>query len=99
MKTGIVLLITVFLVGTGTAGFADMMMGHQQMATLQKNEMARAGKMAQNDDVGLCPVQKVPASKKYSYEYQGKTYYFCCSHCLAAFKKDPEKYISSGSTK
>jgi YHS domain-containing protein len=35
--------------------------------------------------------------------YKGKTYYFCCADCKAAFDKNPEKYIksakSSGSNK
>lgn len=28
------------------------------------------------------------------YEYQGKTYYFCCQGCLKRFQKDPEKYLA-----
>ena len=44
--------------------------------------------------VGICPVMKGKTSLDYSYEYQGKTYYFCCSGCIAAFKKDPEKYLA-----
>jgi Cu+-exporting ATPase len=27
------------------------------------------------------------------YEYEGKTYYFCCPGCIDQFKADPEKYI------
>ncbi len=30
---------------------------------------------------------------KSSYEYKGKTYYFCCDDGKEAFVKDPEKYI------
>jgi len=26
-------------------------------------------------------------------EHAGKTYYFCCSHCAAKFKADPQKYL------
>ena len=25
--------------------------------------------------------------------YKGNVYYFCCEHCLATFKANPEKYI------
>ncbi|HTP41986.1 MAG TPA: YHS domain-containing protein [Nitrospiria bacterium] len=25
-------------------------------------------------------------------DYKGKTYYFCCKHCLHDFQKDPDKY-------
>lgn len=28
------------------------------------------------------------------YDYRGETYYFCSSHCLEAFRKNPEKYTS-----
>jgi Cu+-exporting ATPase len=32
-----------------------------------------------------------------SFEYKGKTYYFCSANCLEEFKKDPEKYFKDGS--
>ena len=28
-----------------------------------------------------------------SFEYKGKTYYFCSANCLEEFKKYPEKYF------
>ncbi len=28
-------------------------------------------------------------------EYQGKTYYFCCSGCSGAFKKSPDYHIKN----
>ncbi|MFQ5795002.1 MAG: YHS domain-containing protein [Candidatus Bipolaricaulia bacterium] len=28
-----------------------------------------------------------------TYEYQGKTYYFCAPGCKRQFEQDPEKYI------
>ncbi|MEJ2720013.1 MAG: YHS domain-containing protein, partial [bacterium] len=28
-------------------------------------------------------------------EYKGKTYLFCCPHCLAKFQNDPDSYIES----
>jgi YHS domain-containing protein len=30
---------------------------------------------------------------KVSYEYKGKTYYFCCEGCKAKFVENPEKYL------
>ncbi len=33
-----------------------------------------------------------PAVSKLKYDYEGKTYYFCSSHCLEKFRKTPEKY-------
>jgi Cu+-exporting ATPase len=43
-----------------------------------------------------CPVSgkeftKSEASPK--YEYEGKTYYFCCEGCIEKFTENPEKYI------
>lgn len=29
-----------------------------------------------------------------TYDYQGKTYYFCGPGCRVAFSKDPEGYLS-----
>ena len=42
----------------------------------------------------ICPVLGEKASPSISYQYQGKTYYFCCAACINEFKKNPEKYIS-----
>jgi len=30
-----------------------------------------------------------------TYQYQGKTYYFCAVGCKNAFAKDPEKFLSN----
>ncbi len=43
-----------------------------------------------------CPVSGEEFDKSKaagSYEYEGKTYYFCCDGCKEKFLKDPEKYI------
>ncbi|HMK49825.1 MAG TPA: heavy metal translocating P-type ATPase [Thermodesulfovibrionales bacterium] len=40
----------------------------------------------------VCGMTVDPGSSKYRFEYEGKTYYFCCSHCLEKFRKDPQKY-------
>lgn len=40
-----------------------------------------------------CPVMAGKIDKKVYADYQGKRVYFCCTGCLDAFKKDPEKYI------
>jgi Cu+-exporting ATPase len=34
-----------------------------------------------------------------TFEYKGKTYYFCNAHCLEKFKQDPEKYLKEGPEK
>jgi len=30
-----------------------------------------------------------------TYNYEGKTYYFCAAGCKEAFSKDPEKYLKA----
>lgn len=44
----------------------------------------------------VCPVSGETVLKsqaKATYEYEGKTYYFCCEGCKEKFVKDPAKYI------
>ncbi len=52
-------------------------------------------KESTKEEMVTCPVsgKTLPKSKAVSYTYKGKTYYFCCNHCLEEFKKNPEKYI------
>lgn len=57
--------------------------------------MGAVGKGA-GEETLKCPVSgkeftKTDATPK--YEYEGKTYYFCCAGCKDKFEKDPEKYI------
>ncbi|MCK5655184.1 MAG: YHS domain-containing protein [Candidatus Aureabacteria bacterium] len=51
-------------------------------------------KAIESEGLGMCPVMGQPASKNYSYTYEGKTYYFCCASCIEKFKNDPVKYIN-----
>ncbi len=41
-----------------------------------------------------CPVSGDKVNPKLSYDYKGKSYHFCCPHCIGDFKKDPEKYLA-----
>ena len=41
----------------------------------------------------VCPVMGGAIDTKYFAEYQGKKVYFCCPACIAAFEKEPEKYL------
>jgi P-type Cu+ transporter len=34
-----------------------------------------------------------PGRAKAKWEYDGKTYHFCCEHCLEKFRAEPEKYL------
>jgi YHS domain-containing protein len=36
----------------------------------------------------LCPITKEPIDKNLSVEFEGRKVYFCCDHCLEAYKKD-----------
>jgi YHS domain-containing protein len=49
-----------------------------------------------SDEKVICPVTgetMLKSQAKASYEYEGKTYYFCCEGCKEKFVKDPAKYI------
>jgi YHS domain-containing protein len=42
----------------------------------------------------VCPVMGGAINKEIFAEYNGKKVYFCCSDCVAEFKKNPEKYLA-----
>jgi YHS domain-containing protein len=49
-----------------------------------------------------CPMSGKDIDKdkaKFKAEYKGKTYYFCCEKCKAAFEKDPEKCLKASKDK
>lgn len=41
----------------------------------------------------VCGMTVQPSSAAGSHSYQGKTYYFCATSCLAKFQKDPAYYL------
>lgn len=41
-----------------------------------------------------CPISNRPVKPEYTAVHGGKTYAFCCPHCVEAFRKDPERYLS-----
>ena len=43
----------------------------------------------------VCGMTVDPATTRNQYTYAGKTYYFCCAHCLGKFKTDPAKYLTA----
>ena len=48
------------------------------------------------DEKVTCPVMNREIARKDAagrYEYNGKTFYFCCEDCKAKFIKNPEKYV------
>jgi len=59
------------------------------------NAGASSVTQAQNVNNKICPVtgDNIGIDTNVTYEYEGKVYNFCCSGCIAEFKKDPIKYI------
>jgi P-type Cu+ transporter len=41
----------------------------------------------------VCGMTVQPDTAAGSYEYQGKTYYFCSTHCLHRFRENPESFL------
>jgi len=41
----------------------------------------------------VCGMTVDPNNAAGSFEYEGKTYYFCATHCLHHFQKDPESFL------
>jgi len=51
---------------------------------------------AQADETVVCAVggkEMKKSEAKTTYEYKGKTYYFCCDMCKEKFVKNPEKFL------
>ena len=40
----------------------------------------------------VCGMTVDPKSATHKAEHGGKTYYFCCEHCLEKFRANPENY-------
>ena len=62
------------------------------MAVLMGLGVALAGEAVKHQT--LCPVMGGAISKTVYADADGKRVYFCCSGCIATFKKDPAKYIA-----
>ncbi|HEY2413026.1 MAG TPA: heavy metal translocating P-type ATPase [Pirellulaceae bacterium] len=51
------------------------------------------GKLGHTAIDPVCGMTVDPATAPASFEHQGTTYYFCCSHCLTKFKANPGAYL------
>ena len=58
----------------------------------QMNHAAHEGTAGALDPV--CGMTVNPDSSAGSFEYQGKTYYFCSTHCLHRFQQNPESFLN-----
>ncbi|BAL80316.1 YHS domain-containing protein [Caldisericum exile] len=47
----------------------------------------------------VCGMIVKEETAKVTFEYNGKTYYFCSDFCFEEFKKNPEKYLKEGPDK
>ncbi len=80
----VVFLILAAAVVLALAGWAA-----QQAATTQKEN---------TEEMVVCPVSGETMKKSeapVSWEYKGKTYYFCCQNCKDRFMKDPESFLAN----
>jgi len=41
----------------------------------------------------VCKMEVTEANAACSYDYKGKTYYFCAESCKNAFQDQPEKFL------
>ncbi|MDZ4686597.1 MAG: heavy metal translocating P-type ATPase [Planctomycetaceae bacterium] len=46
----------------------------------------------------VCGMTVDPKSAAGTHTHQGKTYYFCSTHCVAKFQADPEQFLKSSTT-
>ncbi len=42
----------------------------------------------------VCGMEVNPATARYKHEHAGKTYLFCCAHCMERFASAPETYLA-----
>lgn len=42
----------------------------------------------------VCGMEVDPASAEWTYEHEGKTYYFCSKGCMEDFTEAPASYVS-----
>lgn len=42
----------------------------------------------------VCKMEVDTDSAQWTFQYQGKTYYFCAPGCMGSFEKNPEKFLS-----
>ena len=69
----------------------NMMMNMQN----QDSTAVMPGNQMMQTNQTLCPVTGNKIDKKTYVDYKGQRVYFCCQSCVAAFKKNPDKYIKS----
>lgn len=59
----------------------------------KKKSLPMTGSVSPGNTDPVCGMTVEPSSAAGSYEYRGKMYYFCATHCLSKFREDPEYYL------
>ena len=57
-----------------------------------KNEVKEVKTMAKDP---ICGMDVKEGEAAATYEYKGKTYYFCAVGCKEKFAQDPERYVGT----
>ncbi|MGB4994329.1 MAG: YHS domain-containing protein, partial [Nitrospira sp.] len=45
----------------------------------------------------ICGMTVEPATAAGHFDYDGRTYYFCSTHCLDRFRATPNQYVKTAS--
>jgi YHS domain-containing protein len=92
MKCGLVAVLAFGLLASFASAAGKMEMGPNSQMKMDMAPNHQTTEAA--EEQVICPVLGGKASPSISYQYKGKTYYFCCAACINDFKKNPEKYLS-----
>ena len=66
---------------------------NSQVMSKDSGSMSAQKSVKVSENNTICPITGEPVDKEVFTVYKGKTYYFCCKHCIKTFLMDPEKYI------
>jgi P-type Cu+ transporter len=56
--------------------------------------MDNSAKSATGEKDPVCGMTVDPSTAKHKFEHGGKSYFFCCAHCLEKLRADPIRYLS-----
>lgn len=101
--------IAVFMIGVLIAALA-ISCGKGQEEQTATQQQAQSGQMMQHEGMQgmmqteslaedeaidpVCGMKIKKADATHTFEYQGKTYYFCMENDYKAFVADPQKYLA-----
>ncbi len=74
-------------------GMAGMHKSHPAPSPEDKAAVSEPAFLGKGDGVKTCPVTGEPVDATITTNWKGKTVKFCCSSCVVAFQKSPERYL------